>query len=220
MTVAYLRVSTAHQHLDNQKGEILRYTESRDIKVDKWITDIVSGKTAQQKRNLGKMLKKLKKGDTIIITEISRLSRSLHEIMTIMKHCVEKNITIYSTKDGYTFDDSINSKVLSFAFGLAAEIEHKLISQRTKEALALKKAQGVILGRRVGSGDKIKILYQNREELIKELKTDKTLREICLKFGVSYRTLSRFKVHNPDIENILNDRAIGAHKQSALNQSN
>lgn len=206
MTVAYLRVSTVHQHLDNQRGEIFRYAEANGISIDKWITDTVSGKTSQQKRNLGKTLKKLRRGDTLIVTEVSRLSRSLHEIMTIMKYCVERNITIYSTKDGYTFDDSINSKVLSFAFGLAAEIEHKLISQRTKEALALRKSQGVILGRRLGSGDKIRILYENRDALIRELGTDKTLREVCQGFGVSYRTLSRFRDRDDDIRHILRCR--------------
>ena len=206
MVIAYLRVSTTRQHLENQQGEILHYTNHKGITVDRWITDTISGKTDSRKRNLGKTLKRLKSGDTLIVTEISRLSRSLHEIMTIMKHCVDHNISIYSTKDGYTFDDSINSKVLSFAFGLAAEIEHKLISQRTKEAMALRKAQGQHMGRRKGSGVKIRILHENKDLLIKLLSTDKTLKAICKKFNVSSTTFYRFAAVHPEVIELVNHR--------------
>lgn len=206
MTIAYLRVSTTRQHLENQRGEISRYAKNKNIRIDRWITDTISGKTDRRKRNLGKVLKKLKKGDTLIVTEISRLSRSLHEIMLIMKLCVDNNISVYSTKDGYTFDDSINSKVLSFAFGLAAEIEHKLISQRTKEAMALLKAQGKHIGRKKGSGEKMRILYENKQEIINLLTIKKPLCQICKQLGVSYRTFYRFRDENSDIEALLNDK--------------
>jgi len=192
-------VSTTHQHLEVQRGEISRYVECKGIKIDRWITDTISGRTDRHKRNLGKVLKSLKKGDTLIVTEISRLSRSLHEIMIIMKYCIDNEISIYSTKDGYTFDDSINSKVLSFAFGLAAEIEHKLISQRTKEAMALLKAQGKHIGRKKGSGEKIKILYDNKIEIMHLLAKKIPLNKICEHFGVSYRTFYRFRDKNADI---------------------
>jgi DNA invertase Pin-like site-specific DNA recombinase len=206
MVIAYLRVSTTRQHLENQRGEILHYTNNKGITVDRWITDTISGKTESRKRNLGKTLKHLKSGDTLIVTEISRLSRSLHEIMTIMKYCVDNNISIYSTKDGYTFDDSINSKVLSFAFGLAAEIEHKLISQRTKEAMALRKAQGEHMGRRKGSGVKIGILYENKGLLMKKLSTEKTIKAICEEFNISCSTLYRFAAVHHDIFELINQR--------------
>lgn len=199
MVIAYLRVSTSHQHLDNQRGEITHYAERKEIQIDRWITDTVSGKADRNKRNLGKTLKRLKNGDTLIVTEISRLSRSLHEIMYIMKHCIDNNVVVYSTKDGYTFDDSINSKVLSFAFGLAAEIEHKLISQRTKEALALKKQQGVVLGRKKGSGEKIRILYQNKQSLLQDLSDEITIGAICTKYGVSYATFYRFMDQDTEV---------------------
>ena len=142
MVIAYLRVSTGRQHLENQEGEIKHYAESRNMKIDRWVTEVVSGKTEHKNRLLGRSVRHLKKGDILIVTELSRLSRSLHEIMEIMKLCVDVKVAVHSTKDGYIFDDSINSKVLSFAFGLAAEIEHKLNSQRTREAMALRKAEG------------------------------------------------------------------------------
>lgn len=208
MVIAYLRVSTTRQHLENQQSEITRYAEHKGIEVDRWITDTVSGKTDCRKRNLGRILKRLKNGDTLIVTEISRLSRSLHEIMTIMKYCVDNNVAIYSTKDGYTFDDSINSKVLSFAFGLAAEIEHKLISQRTKEALALLKEQGRPVGRKKGSGEKIRILYENKNEVIRQLSSEKSLKEICENFGVSYKTFYRFRDAHPDVADVISKRVL------------
>ena len=203
MTIAYLRVSTTRQNLENQHSEITRYAESKGITIDRWITDTVSGKTDRKNRNLGKTLKRLKKGDTLVVTEISRLSRSLHEIMIIMKHCVDNSVSIYSTKDGYTFDDSINSKVLSFAFGLAAAIEHKLISQRTKEAFALMKEQGRPIGRKKGSGEKIKILYERRDDVIDSLKQGKNITKICNEFGVTCRTFYRFRKAHPEIDKLV-----------------
>lgn len=203
MVIGYLRVSTTNQDPGNQKNEISRYAEKNNIEIGTWVTDTISGKADWKKRNLGKMVKKLNEGDTLIVTEISRLSRSLHEIMTIMKYCVDNKITIYSTKDGYTFDESINSKVLSFAFGLAAEIEHKLISQRTKEALTHLKAQGKILGRKKGSGAKMNKLIANKREILEQLKSGYTLNAICKKQKISYRTLYRFRDLDEDIKDAI-----------------
>ena len=148
MIVGYLRVSTGKQHPANQ----------RNITVDRWVIEIASGSKSEKERKLGRLLKAMHSGDMLIVTEISRLSRTLTEIMGIMGRCLEKGIMLYTTKEGYTFDNTINSKVLCFAFGLVAEIERNLISMRTKEALALRKAEGKILGRRKGSFTKMKIL--------------------------------------------------------------
>lgn len=207
MVIAYLRVSTTRQHIENQRGEINRYTLARGITVDRWITDTISGKTDRNKRNLGKVLKQLKPGDMLIVTEISRLSRTMHEIMVIMKHCVDNRIAVHSTKDGYVFDDSINSKVLSFAFGLTAELEHKLISQRTKEAMAQRKAEGKHMGRIKGSGEKRGLLKKNKQDVIAQLQTEISLAKICKNFGVSYDTFYRFRNDNPDIAKLMEDRA-------------
>lgn len=151
MIIGYLRVSTGKQNLANQEDEIRRFAESKNFKIDNWVTEVVSGKKEQKDRKLGSLLNRMKRGDTLIVTEISRLSRTLTDIMTIMGKCLNKEINLYTTKEGYSFDNSINSKVLCFAFGLVAEIERNLISMRTKEALALKRAEGVILGRKKGS---------------------------------------------------------------------
>ena len=123
MVIAYLRISTGKQHIANQQDEIMRFALSKDLEIHKWVTEVVSGKKAKKERKLGKTLRRLKQGDILIVTELSRLSRTLTEIMSIVGECLERKITIYSTKDGYAFDDSINSKVLCFAFGLVAEIE-------------------------------------------------------------------------------------------------
>lgn len=193
MVIAYLRVSTGRQHLENQEGEIKRYAKAKEIIIDRWVTEIVSGKTSRKKRLLGNAVRKLKRGDTLIITELSRLSRTLHEIMEIMKICVDNGVTVCSTKDGYVFDDSINSKVLSFAFGLAAEIEHKLISQRTREALAIRKAEGKHIGRKHGSSPKMEFLKSHKREIIAKLKSGISISQICQEYDISYDTFRRFK---------------------------
>lgn len=206
MVIAYLRVSTLHQNPENQREEIMRYTRKKELSINIWVTDTVSGKCDWKKRKLSKILKRMNSGDTLIVTEISRLSRSLHEIMTIMKYCIDNEIVVYSTKDGYTFDDSINSKVLSFAFGLAAEIEHKLISQRTKEALLMVRAQGKVLGRRKGSGEKMNTLIREKECILELINEGKALNDICDKFDVSYKTFYRFRDNDKDVAKALRKR--------------
>lgn len=179
MIVGYLRVSTGKQNLANQQDEIRRFAESRNFTVNSWVTEVVSGKKNERERKLGTLLKRMKPGDTLIVTEISRLSRTLTDIMAIMGKCLSREINLYTTKEGYSFDNSINSKVLCFAFGLVAEIERNLISMRTKEALALRKAEGVTLGRRKGSYTKTNILMANRQAIIEMLNNDKSIGDIC-----------------------------------------
>ena len=202
MIVGYLRVSTGKQHLANQKEEILRYTEARQFTVDCWVTEIVSGKKNEKERKLGRLLRRLKPGDTLIVTEISRLSRTLTDIMEIMGKCLRKKIRLYTTKEGYTFDDSINSKVLCFAFGLVAEIERNLISMRTKEALAMRKANGVILGRRKGSYTKLNILINNTHTVLEMLEDQYTILDICRHFDISRETFNKFRRLTPSVNEL------------------
>lgn len=206
MIIAYLRVSTERQHLENQKGEISHYALKHELTVDRWIEEKVSGKTNRNARKLGETISCLQRGDTLIVTELSRLSRSLHEIMMIMKLCVETGVIVYSTKDGYTFDDSLNSKVLSFAFGLAAEIEHKLISQRTKEALAVKKAEGKHVGRAFGSDYVYKRALENKNNIISRINSGSTIVSICREFRFSNFLFTKLRNNIAEISDALNYR--------------
>lgn len=203
MVTAYLRVSTGRQNLDNQREEISRFAESRNFTVDNWVTEVVSGKKAGKDRKLGVLLSRMKEGDTLIVTEVSRLSRTLTDVMAIMGKCIEKHIKLYSTKEGYSFDDTINSKVLCFAFGLVAEIERNLISLRTKEALALKKAEGVVLGRRKGSCTKMNVLRDNQPEIILMLDRGESVARICREFGVSRDTFTKFRKLSSEVQRAL-----------------
>ena len=193
MIIGYLRVSTEKQNPENQRDEIRRFAEEKSFVVDTWVVETVSGKQPYRKRKLGRRLRTMKRGDTLIVTEISRLSRSLTEIMTIMGCCLEKGICIYTTKERYTFDNSINSKVLCFAFGLVAEIERNLISMRTKEALALKRAEGVQLGRRPGSDVKMQVLRDNASRIEAMLSAGMPVSRICRKIGISRNTWYKFQ---------------------------
>lgn len=181
MTYAYIRVSTEKQTVENQKQEIQRFCESKDLVVDKWIKETVSGTKAKENRRLGALLKRMKKGDTLIISEISRLSRKMMDIMQILSMCMEKEVVVYSIKEGYELGDTIVSKVLAFAFGLSAEIERNLISQRTKEGLARAKAQGVKLGRKKGGKNSKYKLTDKEDQLIEMLCIEKRSKEYIAK---------------------------------------
>ena len=146
MTYGYIRVSTDRQTVENQRFEINNFCSREQIQIDGWIEETISGTKAYNKRALGKLLKRVEKGDLIICAELSRLGRNLFMIMEILNICMTKECRVWTIKDNYRLGDDIQSKVLAFAFGLSAEIERNLISQRTKEALARKKAEGVVLG--------------------------------------------------------------------------
>lgn len=193
MVTAYVRVSTEKQDLDNQKKEIVRYANSKNIKIDNWVEEIISGSVSRKNRQLEELLSTLRSGDTLIITEVSRLSRTLLEILSIMEECIKKDIYVYSVKDGYTFNDSINSTVLIFAFGLVSEIERKLISARTKEALISRKMEGKILGRPIGARPARNILVEQADEIKSMLVAGVKIKQICDLFGVSRNTFERFR---------------------------
>ena len=206
MIVGYLRVSTCRQHLTNQQEEIQRFAAGRHLSVDRWVTEIVSGKKNERERKLGPLLRRMKAGDTLIVTEISRLSRTLTDIMNIMGKCLQKKIKLYTTKEGYTFDDTINSKVLCFAFGLVAEIERNLISLRTREALAARKANGAVLGRKAGSCTKRNILMKNKEKVLRMLREGQSIKSICEHFELSRETFNKFRKLDRDISRAITVR--------------
>ena len=206
MIIGYLRVSTEKQHPANQQDEIRRFAESKQLIVNHWVTEVASGKKSERDRKLGVLLRRLKRDDTLIVTEISRLSRTLTDIMAIMGKCLERGINLYTTKEGYSFDNTINSKVLCFAFGLVAEIERNLISMRTKEALALRKAEGVTLGRRKGSYTKTNILMANRQAIIEMLNNDKSIGDICKRFDISRDTFTKFRKRYPSVQKAVQEK--------------
>ncbi len=150
MIYGYIRVSSDKQTVENQRFEINNFCKREQLQIDGWIEETISGTKAFNKRELGKLLKKVQKGDLIICAELSRLGRSLFMIMEILGICMNKECRVWTIKDNYRLGDDIHSKVLAFAFGLSAEIERNLISQRTKEALARKRSEGVVLGRPKG----------------------------------------------------------------------
>lgn len=194
MNYGYIRVSSDKQTVENQRFEIKNFCQREKLHVDGWIEETISGTMSYNKRELGKLLKRVQKDDLIICAELSRLGRNLFMIMEILNICMTKECRVWTIKDNYRLGDDIQSKVLAFAFGLSAEIERNLISQRTKEALARKKAEGVVLGRpkgRKSSPDKYKL--SGKEVLIKELIKNGTSRRKMAKIcKVDRNTLSRF----------------------------
>lgn len=165
--IAYARVSTDRQDAENQRFEIEKYLARDGIVYDEFVDETISGTKPVHERKLGKLMKELVQGDTLIVSETSRISRRLNEIFSTIQYFVDKGVTVIAVKQNYKFGADIQSQVISFAFGLAAEIERDLISSRTKEALARKKSEGVKLGRPAGTGDpKKRKLYGRDEEII------------------------------------------------------
>lgn len=204
MIYGYIRVSSDKQTVENQRYEINKFCQRERMVIDGWIEETISGTKSYNKRQLGVLLKRVQKGDLIICAELSRLGRNLFMIMEILNICMTKECRVWTIKDNYRLGDDIQSKVLAFAFGLSAEIERNLISQRTKEALARKKAEGIILGRPKGcknSPDKYKL--SGKEVLISEL----------LKNGTSQRRIAKIcKVDRNTLARFIGLKDLGANK--------
>lgn len=190
MYYAYIRVSTDHQNVNNQKHEILTFAQKQDIQITKWIEEVISSRKSLQERELGKLLRKLKKGDILIATELSRLGRNLLEVMGILQHCLEKDCQIWTLKENYHLGADIQSKVLAFAFSLAAEIERQLISERTKNSLKRLKDEGKHLGRPYGF--KYKKLEKSHNRIVEMLDNNMTKAEIAKIMGCSWITIHRY----------------------------
>jgi len=198
MVYGYIRVSSDKQTVENQRFEILQFAKLNGFEIEGWIEETISGTTQYDKRELGKLLEKVSKDDMIICSELSRLGRSLFMIMEILNQCMLRGCKVWTIKDGYRLGDDIQSKVLAFAFGLSAEIERNLISQRTKEALARKKAEGVILGRPKGRKSS-HVKLSGKEAVISEL----------LIQGVSIVQIAKiFKVNRNTVSKFIKDKAL------------
>ena len=196
MIYAYIRVSTELQSYEGQRYEIEQWADRRGWSLDKWVQEKVSGTTELRKRTLDSLLKRMKKGDILICTELSRLGRNMMMVMGILNTCSQKGIKIYSIKDNFELSDSLNAKIIAFAFSLAAEIERNLISQRTREALAAKKQAGIKLGRPFGKSRERK-RFDDREDYIRTR----------LNQGVSIgRLAEELKMHRNTLSRYLNEK--------------
>ena len=197
-TVAYLRVSTLDQDTKKNEADILRLANEKDFGKVKFVTEKVSGKKSWKERKIKSVIDELQKGDRLIVSELSRLGRSMLEIMEILSIAKQKDIFIYAVKGGWELNGTIQSKVMAMAFSIAAEIEHDLISQRTREGLRARKAMGIKLGRPPGPG-KSK-LDKHREEIIALLKNGSTKAYVA----------RRYKTTKPNLYNWLKKNSIDA----------
>jgi DNA invertase Pin-like site-specific DNA recombinase len=192
MIYGYIRVSTGKQTVENQRFEIDRFCKKNNISIGRWVEETISGTKEVGDRALGGLLKRLKKDDILICSELSRLGRSLFMIMDVLNQCMKREIQLWTIKDNYRLGADISSKVLAFAFGLSAEIERNLISQRTKEALARASAEGVHIGRPKGSKNKT-LKLSGKENKIRELQARGVSKaKIARMLGVHRFTLYRF----------------------------
>ncbi len=192
MYYGYIRVSSDKQTVENQRFEINNYCEKQGLTIDGWIEETISGTKNYTKRALGKLLKRVNKDDVIICSELSRLGRNLFMIMEILNICMNRECRVWTIKDNYRLGDDIQSKVLAFAFGLSAEIERNLISQRTKEALARKRAEGVVLGRPIGRKSS-HVKLTGKDETIKVLRAQGvSIVKIAKIFKVDRMTVAKY----------------------------
>ncbi len=204
MIYAYIRVSTDKQTIDNQLFAIEKFCDGQKIKVNRYITETISGAKDFAKRRLGRLIKQLQTGDILIASEMSRFGRNLLQILTILNLCMEKGVEVWTIKDNYRLGCDIQSKVLAFAFGLIAEIERNLISQRTREALARIKAEGRKLGRKSGSQNKKHILYDNKDKVFTLLKRGIPKTTIAKIIGCSAKTIYNARLANDNFDKYQN----------------
>lgn len=201
MVYGYIRVSTDKQTVENQKYEIDKYCKNKDISISKYIEETISGAKEYSKRRLGRLLSILRSGDTLIASELSRLGRSLYMVMDILNICMKKKCKVITIKDNFILKDDIESKVLAFAFALSSEIERKLISQRTKEALDRIRKEGKILGRPKGSKNIHPKLEDKKEKIRKYLLDKRSIVWLSKKYNCHPNTMSRF-IKNNNLKNV------------------
>ena len=192
MVYGYIRISKNKQSVENQRYEIERFCVKNNLSIDQWIEETISGGKIYEKRSLGTLMTGTKTGDLIVCSELSRLGRSVLMIMSILYYLLNNGVNIWTIKHNYKLDSGISSIMFAFSFGIQAELERDLISLRTKEALARKKAEGVRLGRPPGSKSK-RLKLTGHEAEIQELLAQKASKNaIARKFGVDRKTVVSF----------------------------
>jgi DNA invertase Pin-like site-specific DNA recombinase len=176
-TTAYLRVSTPDQDVDKNKADILLFANHKALGRVHFVEETISG------RKIATLLDDLQAGDTMVVSELSRLGRSMLECMEILAIAAQKGIHLYAVKGAWQLDGSMQSKIMAMVFAMAAEIERDLISQRTKEALRAKKVAGVKLGRPPGPGKSKLDPYQL--EIVALLANGSTQKFIAKRYGTT-----------------------------------
>lgn len=199
----YLRVSTIDQDLKKFRHDILELANAKKLGTVQFVEEKISGKVPWKERLIAQIIGESEQGDTIIVPELSRLGRSMLDIMEILSIAMKKGIKIYAIKGNWQLDGTLQSKLVAMCFSMAAEIEGDLLSQRIKEALAAKKAQGVKLGRRKGSGSSK--LDSFREEIQALFWAGSTQKYIAAKYNITTTNLYKWcKKHNIDKKPRLN----------------
>ena len=197
MTVyAYVRVSSALQHEENQHYEIEQFAAKNDLIINEWVEETISSGKELKKRKFNSLFKRLKKDDILITTEISRLGRKTFEIMGILNDCLAKGCKVWTIKENYRLGDDLNSQILAFAFSISATIEKSLIAARTRETLARLKNAGVKLGRPIGSKNKSYKLEGKEQEIKDLLEKGVSKTNICKMYGVHRSSLYHFIKHH------------------------
>jgi DNA invertase Pin-like site-specific DNA recombinase len=201
MTYGYLRVSTDKQDENNQKTGVVEKARRMCVEIDEFIIDAgVSGTKEPEKRKLGALMEKLKPGDLIIASELSRLGRSLYMIMRILEYCMKHKVKVVTVKDGYELGDNLQSTILAFAFGIAAEIERDMISRRTKEALQRRIKDGILMGRPRGARTGCKKLKPFHDKIIELLENGLSYSAIAQQVGAHRNTLKGYCAENGLVE--------------------
>lgn len=186
-TIGYLRVSTLDQDVEKNKADILKLSNDKKLGNVEWVDEKVSGTKDWKKRLFGEVFNTLKKGDTIIVSELSRLGRSTLQILEIMQLAKEREIAVHAVKGNWSLNGGMESKIVLTMLAMISEIERDLISERTKEGLRARKAAGVVLGRPKGPG-KSK-LDQYKEEIIALLNNGATKTFVAKRYGTSIPNL-------------------------------
>ena len=190
MIYGYIRKSTEKQSFEHMEYEISEYAAKHNMKIDVWVKETISSRKPLNKSKLGALLEEIKEWDTLICSELSRISRSVPETFSILQTCLNKNCQVITIKENYHLGNDLQSQVL--AFGLASQIERDLISQRTNCSLASKKEQGVRLGRPIGAESKKLKLAKNLKRIQDLLAKGVSKNKISKIMNVQYMTLSRF----------------------------
>lgn len=180
--LAYLRTSTDKQDLNNQRLEILEYARRNDLHIDDFIEISISSRKSRKARRIEELLENLNPEDTLVVTEMSRLGRSTGEVITLIDELVANDITIFVIRQNLKLDkhqDDLQSLTMITMLSLFAQMERTMISRRTKEALAAKKAQGITLGKPKGTIQS-SVFDKDRTRIVELLSLGVSIRRIAL----------------------------------------